>query len=269
MHCENFSKIPSDFEVIWQGIVKVDQSIAEHASSVSNEKDDFNLFIIKDSKYRYEDNAQFDNTDGRQDFPNNVLLLVEGGEILEYMNCLVIRSYEFSESKGFFKRGSLDKKTIAKGFILQPILSENMTNSCACLASIQFNNEQGKSLTFQQQGLFTFTSGSQTSKITIRDPRKSVTSVFVASDDIPFVAFIHSKDNNILKFMCNSKGIKIEEGIVKENMDSSSFYLSSTKQDPIEILKVRLAKGEITIEEYQKLKKILQDDHLDSASHWI
>ena len=65
--------------------------------------------------------------------------------------------------------------------------------------------------------------------------------------------------------MCNSKGIKIEEGIVKENIDSSS----STKQDPIEILKVRLAKGEITIEEYQKLKKILQDNHLDSASHWI
>jgi uncharacterized membrane protein len=52
-------------------------------------------------------------------------------------------------------------------------------------------------------------------------------------------------------------------------MDSSSFYLSSTKQDSIEILKVRLAKGEITIEEYQKLKKILEDDHLDSASHWI
>jgi hypothetical protein len=266
---QNFPGIPSDFEVIWQGIVKVDQSIAEHASSVSSEKDDFNLFIITDSKYRYEDNAQFDNTDGRQDFPNNVLLLVEGGEILEYMNCLVIRSYEFSESKGFFKRGPLDKKTIAKGFILQPILSENMINSRACLASIQFNNEQGRSLTFQQQGLFAFTSGSQTSKITIRDPRKSVISVFVASDDMPFVAFIHSKDNNILKFICNSKGIKIEEGILKENMDSSSSFLSSTKQDPIEILKVRLAKGEITIEEYQKLKRIIEDNSLDSASHWI
>jgi hypothetical protein len=268
LHYGNFPGIPSDFEVIWQGIVRVDQSIAEHASPVSSERDDFNLFLITDSKYSYEDNAQFDNSDGRQDFPNNILLLVEGQEILEYMNCLVIRSYEFSESKGFFKRGPLGKKAIAKGFILQPILSENMINSCACLASIQFNNEQGRSLTFQQQGLFAFTSGSQTSKITFSDPRKSVTSVFVASDDTPFVAIIHSKDNNILKFMCNSKGIKIEEGILKENMDSS-FSLSSAKQDPIEILKVRLAKGEITIEEYQKLKKILEDDHLDSASHWI
>jgi hypothetical protein len=264
----SFIGLPSDFEVIWQGIVRVDQSIAEYALPVSSGTDDTNLFRITDSKYSYEDNAQFDNPDGRQDFPNNILLIVEGREILEYMNCLVIRSYEFSESKGFFRRVPLDKKTIAKGFILQPILSENMTNSYACLASIQFNNEQGRSLTFQQQGLFAFASGSQTSKITFRDPRKSVTSVFVASDDTPFVAIIHSKDNNILKFLCNSKGIKIEEGILKENMDSS-FSLSSTKQDPIEILKVRLANGEITIEEYQKLKKILEDDHLDSRSHWL
>jgi hypothetical protein len=264
----NFLGIPSDFEVKWQGIVRVDQSRPEHASPVSTERDDINLFLITDTKYSYEDNAQFDNSDGRQDFPNNILLFVEGREILEYMNCLVVRSYEFSESKGFFKRSSLDKKTTAKGFILQPILSENMVNSSACLASIQFNNEQGRSLTFQQQGLFAFTSGSQTSKITFMDPRKSVTSVFIASDDMPFVAIIHSKDNNILKFMCNSKGIKIEERVLKENIDPS-FSSSSTKQDPIEILKVRLAKGEITIEEYQKLKKILEGDNLDSTSHWL
>lgn len=268
MRYGNFPGIPSDFEVMWQGIVRVDQSIAEHASPVSSERDDINLFLITDTKYSYEDNAQFDNADGRHDFPNNILLLVEGREILEYMNCLVVRSYGFSESKGFLKRGLLDKKIIAKGFILQPILSENMINSSACLASIQFNNEQGRSLTFQQQGLFAFTSGSQTSKITFTDPRKSVTSVFIASDDTPFVAIIRSKDNNILKSMCNSKGIKIEEGILEENIDSS-FSLSSTKQDPIEILKVRLAKGEITIEEYQKLKKILEDEHLDSTSHWL
>jgi Short C-terminal domain len=264
----NFPGIPSDFEVMWQGIVRVDQSIAEYASPVLTERDDINLFLITDTKYSYEDNVQFDNADGRHDFPNNILLFVEGREILEYMNCLVVRSYGFSESKGFFKRGPLDKKTIAKGFILQPILSENMINPSACLASIQFNNEQGRSLTFQQQGLFAFTSGSQTSKITFTDPRNSVTSVFVASDDTPFVAIIRSKDNSTLKYMCNSKGIKIEEGILKESIDSS-FFLSSTKQDPIEILKVRLAQGEITMEEYQKLKKILKDDHLDSTSHWL
>jgi Short C-terminal domain len=267
LRCGNFPGIPSDYEVIWQGIVRVDRSISEHASSVSIERDGFKLFAIKDSKYRYEDNAQFDNIDGLQDFPNNVLLLVKDGEILEYMNCLVIICYVFSESKGFFKKGTLGKKTIAKGFILQPVLSENMTNSCACLASIQFNNEQGRALTFQQQGLFAFASGSQTSKITIRDPRKSVTSVFVASDDKPFVAFVHSKDNKILKFTCDSKGIKLEEGILKENMHSSS--LPSTKQDPIEILKVRLAKGEITIEEYQKVKKVIEDNHVDSVSRWM
>lgn len=264
MYYDSLSGIPSDYEVIWQGIVKVDLSVLQHISSQTSEKGGIKLFVIRDSKYGYEDNAQLDNIKDQGDFPNKVVLFVKNGEILEYMDCLGIKYYSYSESKGFIKKGSRGKKTIYKGFILQPILGEDIIKSYACLASIQFDNEQGRLLTVHKKGLFVFTSGSQSSKITLRDPHKSVTIVFVATDDNPFIASVQTK-NKSLKFICDSKGIKSEETTYSFRSSLSSYE----NEDPIQTLKLRLSKGEITIEEYQKLKKIIEDDRLNSSSYWI
>lgn len=266
----NFPGISSDYDVMWKGIVKVDLSIAEHISSEASEEDGFKLFTIRDSRYKYEDNTQLDNPTGLRDFPNKIILLVRGGEILEYMSCLVIKSHVYSSrSRGFLKKNSrLEKKTIAKGFILEPISDKSRIDYLTCLASVQFDNEHGKSLTFEQQGLCIFTTGSQTSNITIRDPQKSLITVFVASDDRPLIAYVHSKDK-VLKLTCNSKGIKTEETLKHKE---ENYYLphSSDKQDdPIQILKIRLAKGELTIDEYLKLQKIVESERSDSNSSWI
>lgn len=266
----NFPGIPSDYEIMWEGIVKVDPGVTEHISSQTIERDGFKLFTIIDSRYRFEDNAQLDNPMGFKDFPNKIILPVKGGEILEYMSCLVIKCYVYSSgSKGFFKKDSLhERKTIAKGFILQPVSDKIITEYFACLASIQFNNEYNKSLAIERQGLWMFASGSQTSNITIRDPLKSVTTVFVASDDRPLRAYIHSKDK-VLKLTCNSKGVKTEEILKQEEDNYYSLHHSDKQNDPMHILKTRLVKGEITIEEYLKLQKIIKGEHLDSASGWI
>ncbi len=267
MQYDNFPWISSNFEVIWQGIVKVDSSILEHVSSTIDEKDGYKLFIITDSNYNYDDNAQLDNIDGSPHFPNKVTLLVKE-ELVEYMNCLAVKCYLFSESKGLFKKHTTIKKTITKGFILQPIECQNKANPQACLASIQFDNEQDRSLTFRQQGLSIFTSGSQSSKITIRNPHRSVTTVFIASDDNPFIADVHTK-NKILKFIYDTNGIKIEETMEEKTPSSQSLQSSSWKEDSVQILKIRLSKGEITIGEYQKLKKTLEDERPNTSFYWI
>src|SRR5688500_19886074 len=43
-------------------------------------------------------------------------------------------------------------------------------------------------------------------------------------------------------------------------------------EDPLQILKIRLAKGEISVEEYSKLRKLIVDNeekNLDQGSNWI
>jgi hypothetical protein len=263
----NLPGLPSECETVWEGIVKVDPGLMEYISSQRIWQDGFKVFTVIDSKYQYEDNAQLDNPIGSKDFPNKITLFVEAGEILEYMNCHAIKYYEYSSSsKRLFKKDSpREKKTIVKGFILQPASDKIITEYFACLACVQFDNESSKSLAIEKPGLCIFASGSQTSHITIRDPHKSVTTVFVASDERPLAAYIHSK-NKISKVICTSVGIRTEEILKREDDKYFSTQHYVKQADPISILKMRLAKGEITVDQYLKLQKIVEDEHFDSAS---
>lgn len=255
--------LPSHHEVLWSGIVKVDPSISQHVSEITEEEGDVKIIDVSDSNYPYRDTGQLDNLSGLDDFPNTVTIFVKGKEILEYMNCSVIMGYQDpAVKKGLFRNHVEAKKVSVKGFILEPVaVGSAYGQEEACLASIQADNRLGSSVTLEQSGIFAFTSGSQTSNITFGNPSRSVTIVFLASSDKPFVAYFHSK-KGMIRLICNGNRMGTEEVARDANSTESS---PSPPVDPLSILKVRLARGEITIEEYTKLRKILQDEPADSG----
>lgn len=245
--------------MLWNGIIKLDPSVSQHISG-TKEEGDFKIIGISDSNYPYRDTGQLDNSGGFDDFPNTVTIFVKGREILEYMNCSVIMGYQNPEMKrGVFRNRVDTKKISVKGFILEPVAIRPTHDPEVCLASIQADNRFGASVTIEQSGMFAFTSGSQTSNITFGNPSRSVTIVFLASKDRPFVAYFNSK-KGMIRLSCNGSGIKTEEVAKNE----SSTESNTTPPDPLSILKVRLARGEITVEEYTKLRKILQDENTNS-----
>ena len=268
MHSLSFPWLSTDTEVIWQGTVKVDSSIIKYMNASIDEKNDSRLYNIIDTKYGHGDIVQMDNLRGKLNFPNTVTIILKG-ELIEYMDCFAVKCHTLSEANGFLKKKYI-KNTILKGFILQPTFNENEIDAHACLAVIQFDNEEGKILSIPHRGLLTFTSGSRTSNVTIGNARKSVTMVFVSSDENPFVARLGIKKKPSLNLTCGSTGISKKEYLEKTQLASSQSSLTtSTKERSLEILNTRLSKGEITIEEYQKLKDILQNESNKSSFYWI
>jgi hypothetical protein len=184
----------SYFEHLWKGIVKVDYSLINKTSERPG-YGDYTIVTINDSRYGNEDNAQLDNYDGLGDFPNEIVLFVRGNEIVERMQCTVIKGYKEKEHKKLLQssidiRRSLD----CKGFILEPTTEDTTLGVDACLALLQLDNEYSDEIYFNRLGIYAFTSGSQTSNITLRNPRRSVTTAFVASKEKPFIAYIYLKD---------------------------------------------------------------------------
>ncbi len=268
MHHSSIPWLSTDTEVIWQGTVKVDSSMIRYVTSSIDEKNDFRLYNIIDTKYGHNDIVQIDNVLGKSNFPNIVTIILKG-DLIEYMDCFAFKCHTLSEANGFLKKKSY-KKTILKGFILQPAFNVSDIDSHACLAAIQFDNEEGKILNITHQGLLSLATGSRTSNVTIGNPRKSVTMVFVSTDENPFVASVGTKKPT-LKLICGSTGISRKEYLEKSQLATSqpSLITSSTKEHSLEILNSRLSKGEITIEEYQKLKEILQNESNKSSFYWL
>ena len=255
----------SYFEHLWKGIVKVDNSLVNKTSE-GHEYGDYMIVTINDSKYRNEDNAQLDNYDGLGDFPNEIIVFVKGNEILERMQCTVIKGYKEKEYKKLLQRSTDIRRSLdCKGFILEPSTEDATLNVDACLALLQLDNEYSDEIYFNQLGIYAFTSGSQTSNITLRDPRRSVTTSFVASKEKPFIAYVYSKDKT-WKFFCDDSGIEVIQDLI-ENKEEAQHSLM-TRDSALEILKKRLARGEITIEKYQRVKRIILEDENYSAN-WI
>lgn len=267
-----------DHEVLWEGIVKIDPSISMHMPEATEAGGDLKLFTIKDTSFPHGDNAQLDNPDLAADFPNEISVYVAGSKILEYMKCSVIKEYQLAtkmqKTSSYFKRKKQDTKDYSatkgivtkKGFMLSPVDTTTGQQHVGCLASVRVSNEYGGSLIFEKTGLFIFASGSKTSEITFTNQRRSVTTVFVASDEKPFTAYMRSKPV-LVKLLCDSSGIKTEKILQEEGRDLPGRQ----SEDPLKILKVRLAKGEISAEEYNRLRKLIADDEekLGQGSNWI
>jgi hypothetical protein len=251
---------------LWKGIVRVDLNLT--AKVVSDlDYNDYRIVTIKDSNYRYADNAQLDNMHGEIDFPNEIIIFIIGNEILERMWCTVVKGYKEKPRKKLLQRSfSTYKSLCCKGFILEPVSVNDTKNVEACLGLIQFDNEFGSEITFDRLGMHIFTSGSQTSNMTfVRDQRKSLTAVFISSRDKPIVTYIYSRDKT-LRFFGDDSGTKLSE--IKANKQSAEHFNPTAKRDALDILKTRLATGEISTDEYHKLRRIIQEDE-DYTSNWI
>jgi len=253
----------SDLENLWKGIVKVDNSLIS-STYHSHEYGGYTVVSIKDSRYGIGDNAQFDNYDGLAGFPNEIVFFIKGNEFLERMQCTAIKGYKEERSKKLLRSYDFRKSVACKGFILEPTKVYDALDVDACLALLQFDNGYGQDVSIERLGIQAFASGSQTSNMTLRDPRRSVTTTFVASKDNPFVAYMYLRDKT-LKFFCDDSGLKLYH--VRENRreEKQSF---TTKNNSINILKTRLASGEITIEEYERLRRIILEDE-NHSSCWI
>ncbi len=228
---------------LWKGIVRVDRSLVDKTSDGLNDGE-YRIVTINDSGYRNKDNAQLDNYDEVADFPNEIVMFIKDKEILERMQCTVVKGYREEQSKKFLQRSHHVRKSLAcKGFILEPIAADDTLSVNACLALLQFDNRFGQAVSFDRLGMYAFTSGSKTSNVTLRDPYRSVTTTFVASRDKPLVAYVYSNDKT-LKLFCDDCGIKITQVRQNRREVQQSF---TTKNSAIEILKTRLATGEITI----------------------
>lgn len=251
----------SHLEHLWKGIVKVDYSLVSKASE-GLENGDYTIATIIDSKYENKDNAQFDNIDELDDFPNEIVLFVRGSELLERMQCTIVKAYKENEHKKLLRSSSICKSLECKGFILEPAPGD-IIDVDACLALLQLDNEYSNKLYFNQLGIYAFTSGSQTSNITFRDPRRSVTTAFVASKVKPFIAYVYSKGET-KKIYCDDAGIKVDQDFIENKKEVQSNDMAPN--NTLEILKKRLAKGEITVEEYQNVERIILNDKY--SSNW-
>jgi hypothetical protein len=248
---------------LWKGIVRVDCSLVDKTFH-SLDYGDYRIVTIKDSKYRNADNAQLDNIDGQIYFPNEVVLFIIGNEILERMWCTAVKGYN---EKSYPRKiaPKIYNGLSCKGFILEPIAAYDTIDVGASLGLFQFSNEYDQEICFDRLGMYVFTSGSRTSNMTfMRDPRKSVTAAFLASRDKPIVAYIYSRDKT-LRFFGDDRGIRISQ--IRDNKQDAQRS-HTTKKSALEILKTRLAMGEISIEEYEKLRRIILEDE-SYTSNWI
>ena len=86
--------------------------------------------------------------------------------------------------------------------------------------------------------------------------RESITCVFIASDSQPFIASVRRK-GRIYAVKYDSSGTKQDKedkgGITTEPAKSAR----PKEEDPLQVLKLRLAKGEITKEQYEELRKVI------------
>ncbi len=280
--------MPLEREILWQGPVKIDQSFIKHLSN-PNHHDDFQIYTIRDSSYRKEENGQFDNPELLRDFPNIVTVIVKGKEILDNMQCSAFKDYEYLESsKGLFFKSGVKKRTAVKGFVLEP-LSNTTAGDHACLASIQFDNEKsgnevkwnflhmgiskeaptesdfftlGGSFALEQLGLVGFASGSHSSNISIvRDPKNSTTIAFVASDSKPFTELLHTTSGT-KRLTYNNAGLKTEEIVEAQQAPTPDQKAEQQEtSDALKILNNRLARGELSVFEYEELRKVIEGEN--------
>ena len=274
-----------DVDVLWKGLVKLDQSFIDCMSEPVTQ-DGLKIYAAYDRRFGREDNAQFDNPGLSRDFPNEVTIVLKGDRHMKFMMCSVFRRQEDFEAGGLLQKTVKKKRTVTKGFLLEPLPNTTISDH-ACLSTFQFDNEnsdnqttiqfdtvgQKSSLILEKMGCAAFASGSQGTHITFaKDPKKSVTVFFVASDQKPFIARL---DTNLgrRRIICRSGGMRSEEIKPADRLQAPApsqrqSVPAPSLDEPLKILNNRLAKGEITIYEYESIRKAMESKVGESSTDW-
>ncbi len=261
-----------DIDVLWSGRVKLDRSLADCLREPTI-RDGFSVYAVRDSTYGRENNAQFDNPGSFKRFPNTVTVVAGGGDGAGSLRCSAFVAYG-DAGGGLLRRGP-KREVVAKGFALEP-LSDVGEGDHSRIAKFQFDsgnsgNEAayhlggiGAAPPLEMEGLgcAAFASGSDGSSITLaRDPKRSVTVVFVASEQRPFIARIGSAYGR-RRVTCGSSGFLVEEiDPAGDDPDMSSARRGpegAVPGGPLDTLNIRLARGEITIQEYERIRRAME-----------
>lgn len=240
---------------MWEGIVRIDNTINDYVSDVQDQNDHKQI-NIEDVKYHHPTYHTFDNATGKIDFPTIITILVYGNDVKEYMKCTAFHGYQKIEKvKGLIRKEKFYEEVIrGKGFKLEPIVEIPSSNNFPILASYRAKIGADNTFDIKEKGIVAFGTGSESSDYD--SAYSSITSVFIASNDQPFMA-IARKKGEIFKVRCDSSGIKEQPANLNEKNTS---HANRPKNDPLTVLKLRLAKGEITKEEYEDLTKTLEMD---------
>jgi hypothetical protein len=252
-------KSDDKLQILWQGVVKVDDSIDDYVSNISH-TGSYKRYEIKDVKYKHENYHTTDNQRYSLGYSLvTVDVLAESESFDEYMHAAAFIRYQLIEKqRGLIRKEKyFERRPDLKGFLLRRITiqgDKQALNSVPVLASYRANIGGDNAFSIQREGHIALYSSSSSSAVYNDPARISLTCVFVASNDNMFVAQQRVKSRMSL-VECNSGGFKTkaqDKGTEKEKKPSNT-------KSPIEILKARLAKGEITVQQYEELKKVLDE----------
>ena len=250
-------------------------------------QDGVKIYTIYDHKFDKEDNAQFDNHGLQKDFPNRITVVLNGNKVAEFMKCSAFTRQERVDTKRF-ARSAKRQKTTTKGFVLESLQQQydHPTTPIhdACLSIFQFDNKNSSnqtvvqfnsidlkpSLVVEKLGCIAFASGSQGSSVTFsKDPKKSVTILYAASDQKPFVARLDTNQDRRW-VVCKSNGAEIKIDDQAEQLQTTTKRSDDTPalDEALKILNIRLAKGEITIYEYENLRQVMENRTGRTSTNW-
>ena len=112
--------------------------------------------------------------------------------------------------------------------------------------------------------------GHRESSVTFsKDPKKSVTILYAASDQKPFVARLDTNQDRRW-IVCKSNGEEIKIDDQTEELQTPTKKLDNTPglDEALRILNIRLAKGEITIYEYENLRQVMENRTDKASTNW-
>lgn len=240
----------------WTGIVKIDDSLDDYVTNIEDEQNSKRL-IIKDVKYH---NTKYDTIDAplgisRYSYPTQVTIwMTSKTELQNVMKCdALLGFYREEKIRGFIRKEKYyEDKLVAKGFKLGPV--DTYDEKIPILASYRAGIGADNAINIEQNGIICFCSASQSSEY--EAAYQSLTCVFTASDEKPFVAYVRKK-GRLSKIICDNNGIKeIPQDKNHEELKKKSV---NPREDPLTVLKLRLAKGEISKEEYEDLQKMIKE----------
>lgn len=252
---QSYTTVGINSKSLWEGIVRIDNNFDDYVSSITDHEG-YNQLTIEDVKFHHLSYYTFENIPNIKNLPNVIIVMVYGKTIQEYMKCTAILGYEKIEKiKGFFRKTKYFEDVLRiKGFKLEPITSIP-ESPVPCLTSYRADIGKDNAFDISQQGIITFSTGSHSAESQLDSARQSLTCVFVASNEKPFVASVRKK-GSIFTMKCDNNGIDEESHDKGKELEKNRT--AKPNENPLEILKIRLAKGEITKEEYEEMKSVLK-----------
>ena len=241
-------------QIYWSGIVRIDDSFDNYVSNVE-EFGDSKRLTISDVECHHRGigfvwSEIKDISGGGTNNP--ITIWIDGKEIQQYMKCTALGTVrKIEKTRGLvFKEKYYKNYFSAKGFKLEPVISTE--ENAACLGSYRGSIGRDNYIQVNQTGLAYFFTGSRSAEGDDA-ARKSLTCVFIASNEKPFMATIRKK-GAAFSVIFDSNGLREKS----EDMGAAKETNPKSKNDPLQVLKLRLVKGEITKAEFEDLKKMIE-----------